>query len=138
MSRFRGIISILYCSKQRKMQIIPLNLDCVLLLLHNSKLAYLIITFRHSIENRSMNTSFSSKSNRPRETNAGQKLARANTVMGKMSSQGSHHLKKMLQCRKLKYIAYFRNLPLTRKLMKELHREFIIIISCAFPLQIET
>ena len=39
-SRFRGIISILYCSKQRKMQIIPLNLDSVLLLLHNSKLAY--------------------------------------------------------------------------------------------------
>ena len=37
----QGIISILYCSKQKKMQIIPLNLDSVLLLLHNSKLAYL-------------------------------------------------------------------------------------------------
>ena len=44
-SRFRGIISILYCSKQRKMQIIPLNLDSVLLLLHNSKLAYLAEEF---------------------------------------------------------------------------------------------
>ena len=39
-SRFRGIISILYCSKGRKMQIIPLKLDSVLLFLHNSKLAY--------------------------------------------------------------------------------------------------
>ena len=38
-SRFRGIISILYCSKPRKMQIIPLNLDSVLLFLHSSKLA---------------------------------------------------------------------------------------------------
>ena len=43
-SRFRGIISILYCSKQRKMQIIPLNLDSVLLFLHNSKLAYCLIS----------------------------------------------------------------------------------------------
>ena len=41
-SRFRGIISILHCSKQRKMQIIPLNLDSVLLFLHNSKLAYCV------------------------------------------------------------------------------------------------
>ena len=38
---FRGIISVfLLYSKQRKMEIIPLNLDSVLLLLHNSKLAY--------------------------------------------------------------------------------------------------
>ena len=34
---------ILYSSKQRKMQIIPLNLDSVLLFLHNSKLAYLSV-----------------------------------------------------------------------------------------------
>jgi len=41
--RFSGIIGILYCSKQRKMQIIPLNLDSVLLFLHNSKVAYCCI-----------------------------------------------------------------------------------------------
>ena len=41
-SRFRGIISILHCSKQRKMQIIPLNFHSVLLFLHNSKLAYCV------------------------------------------------------------------------------------------------
>ena len=39
-SRFRGIISILRCRKQRKMQIILLKFDSVLLLLQNSKLAY--------------------------------------------------------------------------------------------------
>lgn len=38
--RFRGIIGILYCLKQKKVEIIPLNPDSVLLFLHNSKLAY--------------------------------------------------------------------------------------------------
>ena len=39
-SRFRGIICIFLCFEQYKMLIMPLNLDSVLLLLHNSKLAY--------------------------------------------------------------------------------------------------
>ena len=39
-SMFRGIISISFCSKQRKLLSIPLNFDSVLLLLYNSKLAY--------------------------------------------------------------------------------------------------
>ena len=39
-SRFRGIICIFLCFERYKMLIIPLNLDSVLLLQHNSKLAY--------------------------------------------------------------------------------------------------
>ena len=44
--RFRGIIFILLCFEPYKMLIIPLNLDSVLLFLHNSKLAYWEICFQ--------------------------------------------------------------------------------------------
>ena len=43
-TRFRGIICIFLCFEQYKMLIIPLNLDSVLLFLHNSKLAYCAFT----------------------------------------------------------------------------------------------
>ena len=45
------VVSILYRSKQRKMQIIPLNLDSVLLFLHNSKLAYynIFLVFKETV-----------------------------------------------------------------------------------------
>ena len=46
-SRFRGIICIFLCFEQNKMLIIPLNLDSVLLLLHNSKLAYYNNSHQH-------------------------------------------------------------------------------------------
>ena len=41
-----GIISILFCSKQMKMQTIPLNLDSVILLMHNSRLASYEVSWR--------------------------------------------------------------------------------------------
>ena len=43
-TKVRGIISILFCSKQRQVLIIPPNLNSVLLLLRNSKLAYCFVS----------------------------------------------------------------------------------------------
>ena len=51
-SRFRGIICIFLCFEQYKMLIIPLNLDSVLLLLHNSKLTVLTYCWYSSRQDR--------------------------------------------------------------------------------------